>query len=634
MCGITGFTHLDPLFDRSRIHFATQSIEHRGPDQQGVWQNRDISLGARRLRIIDGGLGDQPMRSPDENSILVFNGEIYNQNELKRELEAAGHVFLSACDTEVVLHAFSEWGSECLCRFRGMFALAMWHVSTRTLVLARDRVGIKPLYFAQSGSDLYFGSELKAIFVHPEVPRLFDMEALTAFCGLNYVPGPHTLVQGISKLPPGSTLTWRNGRAVVERYWQVSYRNTFAGSFGDAKEQLHTLLRSSVREHLAADVPLGLWLSGGIDSSVVLHYANELSTRPLDSFSVTFHGREFDESRRIHQFVERYSTRHHELDVNPDIATAETIEQFAYYSDEPNADAGAFPVWFLSRLSAQHVTVALSGEGADELFGGYNTYLADKYSARARFVPEMLRRLALSLANRMKASDKKIGLEYKLQRFLEGSLMDSRFAHLFWNGTFSASQREQLLYMSNERLTAQMIDGLPERPELKDFLSLDQQFYLPDNLLAKVDRMSMAHSLEVRPPFLDHRIVEFAASLPNHYLMRGSSLKHVLRGLAADRMPAGSLPPGKIGLDIPIHDWFRGHLKPLLLDTLTRANVKNSGLFRWEQIECVLQSHMSRKANYGYHLWGLLTLFLWAKRWDVQIAQESKLLETLPAAFG
>jgi asparagine synthase (glutamine-hydrolysing) len=629
MCGITGFTHIGGRFSHDQIYRATHSLVHRGPDEQRVWQSDNVSLGSRRLRVIDHDGGEQPMVSEDNDVILVFNGEIYNHRELRSRLEERGHKFRSACDTEVVLRAFMEWDVACLEKLRGMFAFAVWTESLRRLVLARDRMGIKPLYYAERGGNLYFGSELKAIFCHPKVDRSLDLGALGTYLSMNYVPGPNTLVESVAKIMPGTYFVWHDGLTSVGRYWTLPRNSETNASLKDSAAQLDELLKCSVREHLAADVPVGVWVSGGLDSSTVLHYASQLSNHPLKTFSITFNGREFDESRQMREVVEQYSTQHFKLDLNPESASADAINEFAYYADEPNADAGALPVWFLSKMSAKHVTVALSGEGADELFGGYLTYRADSYARYARLLPRNVRRLALRGATQLKASDEKIGFEYKLQRFLQGSLLGERASHVFWNGTFSQQEQSELLLRPEMLRLRDVLRSVPSHGDVRRFMAFDQQNYLPDNILTKVDRMSMAHSLEVRPPFLDHRIVEFAASLPMRHIMRGTNSKVILRELMKDKLPRSVISKAKIGLDIPVHDWFRGHLRSLLLDTLTQKAVNDSGLFHWPYIELLLTRHMQRKANYGYHLWGLLTLFLWMKRWNIETRKEIETAEEI-----
>lgn len=639
MCGIAGFTHKNRVVSAGRIHGATHSLVHRGPDQQGSYDFPDISLGAVRLKIIDLHSGDQPMFSEDGDTVLVFNGEIYNHADLRKELEARGHRFTSRSDTEIVLHAFLEWDKDCLSRLRGMFAIALWTQSKKRLLLARDRMGIKPLYFHRRGEDLYFGSELKAILAHPEVERRMNLVGLSLYLSLNYVPCPHTLIEGIEKLAPGHLLEWRDGQVRTEAYWRLEFCPQTAGTLESACEELDSLLKQSLREHLISDVPLGVWMSGGIDSSTILHYASQASSTQLKTFSISFRGRSFDETAYIREIAARYGTEHHEFDLNPTVDLRGAIEEFAHYSDEPNADAGGLPVWFLARMSRQQMTVALSGEGADELFGGYITYLADRCARPARRLPASARRLAISLLQLWPVSDDKISFEYKLKRFLEGSLLPPDEAHVYWNGTFSEQEKRAFYLAANHYPVASLFAGLPAEANavgyLNRYLWFDQRYYLPDDILCKVDRMSMAHSLEVRPPFLDHRIVEFAASLPEDYKVRGFRMKHLLKELMKDRLPPTVLRRKKIGLDIPAHDWLRGTLRPLLLDTLTPEAVEQTKLFRGEAIESLVRRHLDRRANLGYHLWGLLILFLWMKRWRIEtrpVLEESR--ETLDSVLA
>ncbi|HTS64014.1 MAG TPA: asparagine synthase (glutamine-hydrolyzing) [Candidatus Acidoferrales bacterium] len=624
MCGIAGFTRVGSAAGRagrSLAHRINGLISHRGPDQQGIFEGSLATLCAVRLKIIDLGGGDQPMVSESGDTAVAFNGEIYNHREVRRELEGLGHRFRSNCDTETVLRAFQQWDTACFQRMRGMFAAALWVEGEQRLVLVRDRMGIKPLYYYRRGDDVYFGSELKAILEHEDVPRQLDLGALEDYLSVNYVPGEQTLIQGIRKIPPGHLLEWHRGRIWVERWWKAPAPGGRRISMGDAKEELDWLLRDSVREHLVADVPLGVWSSGGIDSSTVLHYAATESSERLKTFSVSFHGRSFDESPYFREIARVYGTDHHEFDLNPEVELQGAIEDFAYYSDEPSADAGALPVWFLSRMSRRHVTVALSGEGADELFGGYLTYVADRLARPFRLLPKELRQAARGALDRyLPVSDDKISLEYKLKRWIEGSLLDPDEAHFFWNGTFSREQRQQICPGSNggglRRLVREL--GIPPCGVLNRYLAVDQNYYLADDILYKTDRMSMAHSLEVRPPFLDHRIVEFAVGLPQRLKIRGFQQKYLLKELMRGKLPAAVLNRKKTGFDIPTHDWFRGVLRGLLTETLTPKAVASTGVFDAEAIQGLIREHMERRINIGYHLWGLLTLFLWMKRWKVE----------------
>lgn len=599
------------------------TLFHRGPDQHGVFASNLFSLGAARLKIIDLESGNQPILEKNGECGIVFNGEIYNQLELRAELEQLGHKFTSRSDTETVLKAFLQWDVDSFARLRGMFAVALWSVSQKRIVLARDRMGIKPLYFAQRGEDLYFGSELKAILVHPEIARTLSREGLDCYLSLNYVPCPWTLLDGIRKVPPGTWMEWKDGRIATKSYWELQYGKISNISLHDAKEQLNTLLTDSIREHLLSDVPLGIWLSGGIDSTSILHYASKASSSRLKSFSISFKGRSFDESAFIRKAVKEYGTDHEEMDLNPSVDLQGAIEEFAYFSDEPSADAGALPVWFLSKLCKRKTTVALSGEGADELFGGYLTYNANRIARQLRKLPRILLSAGLSAFRHWPVSDEKIGFEYKVKRLLEGTLMSPARAHVHWNGTFADEEKSALLYERLPRTLDQILGELAKLPKVDDdlapFLWLDQKYYLADDILTKSDRMSMAHSIEVRPPFLDHRIVEFAATLPAKLKIRGSKRKIVLREMMKDKLPSSVINQKKTGFDIPAHEWLRGPLRKLLEDSLQFGLSEYGQFFRRSSIETLAQRHFQRRINAGYHLWGLLVLFLWMKRWQVTI---------------
>jgi asparagine synthase (glutamine-hydrolysing) len=636
LCGIAGFTHRNWIPDPERIRSATRTLIHRGPDQQGVFESSLVSLGATRLKIIDLGSGDQPITA--NGTTIVFNGEIYNHQELRSELESLGHRFVSHCDTETVLHAFLQWDTGCFSRLRGMFAVALWTESTRRLVLARDRMGIKPLFFACYGQDLFFGSELKAIFVHPQIDRRLSLEGLDCYLSLNYVPCPWTLVEGIEKLAPGKWLEWRDGRLSSDSYWTLPVPNPRERSLADAKAELDCLLRQSIREHLISDVPLGMWLSGGSDSSTILHYAATESSSPLKTFSISFRGRSFDETGYIQQVAKHYQTDHEQLDLNPESDLESAIEEFAYYCDEPSADAGALPVWFLSRLSKTKTTVALSGEGADEIFAGYLTHRANQLARPLRWLPRSAVRLGLTGLRHWPVSDEKIGFDYKALRFLQGCLMPAERAHVHWNGTFSDAEKYHLV---NRRLPGALHRTLRELRSflrrgdgLSPYLWFDQKYYLPDDILTKTDRMSMAHSLEVRPPFLDHRIVEFSGTLSPELKIQGSQQKFLLKELMKGKLPASILNRKKIGFDIPAHDWLRGPLRPLLVDTLTAGASEHASLFRSGVVKTYLQRHLERRANLGYHLWGLMVLFLWMKKWRIQATSAEPQTELVQARTG
>ncbi len=619
MCGIAGFTHARRAATPGRIQDAVESIVHRGPNQQGVFESEAVSLGAARLKIIDIEGGDQPILSGDGDTVIVFNGEIYNHLELRRELEQRGHRFRTHSDTETVLHAFLEWDTDCFARLRGMFAVALWQERELRLVLARDRMGIKPLYISRQGDDLYFGSELKAILIHPEIERWLSRDGLDCYLSLNYVPAPWTLVEGIEKLLPGHWMEWRRGAIRTESYWSLPRGGEQKWTPQDAEGELDRLLKQSVQEHLVSDVPLGVWLSGGLDSSSLVHYAAQASASPLKTFSITFRGRSFDEANYARQVADFYGTDHTELDLNVEQDLPGAISELAYYCDEPNADSGALPVWFLSRLTKAGATVALSGEGADELFGGYLMQRASLLARNARRLPPPVLRAMLAMAELWPVSNDKIGFEYKLKRFLKGCLMPPARAHVHWSGTFDDVEKRSLVQPTLPAALDSVLRQLTrDGDNLPAYLRFDQQYFLSDNILTKVDHTSMAHAVEVRPPFLDHRIVEFAGSLPAGMKIQGSRQKVILRNLMRGKLSPAILNRKKIGFDIPTHDWFRGPLRPLLEEAVAFASAEHSDFFRISKIEADVREHLDRRANLGYHLWGLMTLFFWMKKWGIQ----------------
>lgn len=637
MCGIAGYTHLDRSPSVSAIQAAIRALVHRGPDEQNTYTGTHCSLAAARLSIIDLPHGHQPMCSDAGDTILVFNGEIYNYRELRCELEKLGHRFRTRSDTEVVLRAFLEWDTKSFSRFRGMFAIAIWQASPKRLVLARDRLGIKPLYVCERRNDIYFGSEIKAILVHREMERRISLDGLNLFLAMNYIPGELTLLQGIRKLRPGTWLEWRAGTIRQQSFWTFRTEPNHDWSLEGAADALEPMLRESVREHLISDVPVGVWLSGGIDSSTILHYAAEQSRQPLQTFSVTFQRKTYDESRFIRQMVSHYGTRHHEIDVNSSLDLTATIEQLAYYNDEPCMDSSALPVWFLSRLTGSQVRVALSGDGADELFGGYSTYLADVLASHLRRVPASLLKVVRRAAQLWPVSDEKVSLEYCVKRLLSGCDLPPEQAHVYWNGTFASPERSAFFAKSSEAPLQALLCSVQRLPTNRDplsaFFDYDNRYYLADDILCKVDRMSMAHSVEVRPPFLDHRIVEFSASLPDFLKIRRFTQKRVLKEAMKGKLPFSIIKRKKVGFDIPTHEWFRGALRPLLLDTLNAVTVRRTEMFRWEPIRELIQAHLDRRTNVGFHLWGLVNLFLWMRHWNVSdIATDKKESLCLKAA--
>ena len=445
-------------------------------------------------------------------------------------------------------------------------------------------------------------------------------------------------MEGIEKLAPGGWLEWRDGEVSTGSYWTLPFGISNTYTLESAKEELDALLEDAVGEHLISDVPLGVWLSGGIDSTTILHYAAKASNSQLKTFSISFRGRSFDETRYIERAVKQYETDHTELDLTPAEDLRGAIEEFAYYSDEPSADAGALPVWFLSKLCKTKTTVALSGEGADELFGGYLTYRANRLANKARSFPIFLLQTVLRAVQHWPVSDDKISWEYKVKRLLEGTLMSPARAHVYWNGTFSDTEKKALVRQPLPPSLQQVLralNGLPATSDdLAPYLWLDQRYYLADDILTKSDRMSMAHSVEVRPPFLDHRVVEFAAKLPASLKIRRGQQKVILKELMKEKLPPAILERPKIGFDIPAHEWLRGPLLPLLRDALHYGASQYGEVFRPEVLNNFLRLHLERNANLGYHLWGLLILFLWMKKWRIQAASSETPKVLLPVKAG
>jgi len=634
VCGVAGFTHCRSVPDPSRIRNALGCLIHRGPDHRGCYETPTASLGATRLKITGPESAGQPLLSQDGQTAIVFDGEVYNHAELRTELEHRGHRFHTRAAAETVLAAFLEWDTACFARLRGMFAVAFWTESTRRLVLARDRIGIKPLYLARHRGEIYFGSEIKALFAHPEIARRLSLAGLDCYLSLNYVPCPWTLAEGVEKLPPAHWLEWRDGAVRSEAYWRLPDTPQPFWTLDAARSELDSLLKQSMREHLRSDAPVGLWLSGGIDSSALLHYAASAASGPLKTFSISFAGRRFDESPHIRQVVSHYATDHQQFDLNPSLDLPAAIEELPYYFDEPGADTAALPLWFLSRTTRRAATVALTGKGADALFGGSLAHRAHQFAGVTRRCPRALLRAAATAAGWWPVSDRQAGFEYRLKRFLEGCRLPHEEAHIYWNGAFSRAEKRPLTRPLPDTLTRILQDFAEGGGTLPACLHFDQKYALPDGILANLDRMSMAHSVEVRPPYLDHRIVEFAAALPAALKIRGARQKIVLRELMRNKLPPAILRRPQTGLGFPVEEWLRGPLRPLLVETLQAGAAEYAGVFHPAAIQTCLRRHLERRANLGYALWGLMVLFLWMKRWRIQTTPPDQAsLQTTPSIF-
>jgi asparagine synthase (glutamine-hydrolysing) len=610
MCGICGIASSTGHIDPDRLAAMSRTLVHRGPDSSGELVDSAVGLAARRLSIIDLETGDQPIANEDGTIHVVQNGEIYNYRELRRELERAGHRFRTHGDTEVLVHLYEEHGDRFADRLRGMFALAIWDAPRRRLLLARDRFGIKPLYYRDAGGELAFASELRAL------PRgEIDLDALEAFLAFNSIPAPLTIFRESRKLPAGRLLLWEDGRARLERFARPApapLDQVRDDEEAELVEELRGRLRDSVRAHLVSDVPVGVLLSGGVDSALLAALAADESSEPLRTFSIGFEERSFDELADARRVAERYSTRHRELVLRPNAALL--LPALADAFDEPFADSSALPTYLVSQLAAGDVKVALSGEGGDELFGGYYTYAADLLAARVGGVARLVR----PLVELLPSSSTKASFDYKAKRFVRSAHLPSLERHHGWKEIFSVEARAELTGRESrfdpvDLLRARYSEtvGADELARLQD---VDLGTYLVDDLLVKTDRASMAHSLEARVPYLDTVVTNLALALPTRHKIRGLSKKVLLRKAAAPLLPHEIVHGKKRGFSIPAAAWLRGELEPFARDTLAPAVLDRQGFFRPDAVARLLDDHVAGREDRSRQLWGLLAFTLWHER--------------------
>src|SRR5918995_581685 len=610
MCGICGLASGGGPADPERLRAMSATLVHRGPDSDGHLVDGPVGLAARRLSIIDLETGDQPIANEDGTVHVVQNGEIYNYRELRAGLEHAGHRFATRSDTEVLVHLYEEHGDGFAERLRGMFAVAIWDARKRRLVLARDPFGIKPLYYEDNADGLAFASELRAL------PRgEIDLDALEAFLAFNSIPGPYSIFRGVKKLPPGHLLVWADGETRVSRFVRpapVQASEVRREDEDELAEELRARLRDSVRAHLVADVPVGVLLSGGVDSSVLAAVAAQESSEPVHTFSIGFEERSFDELDDARAVAQLYGTRHEELVLRPDAALL--LPALADAFDEPFADSSALPTYLVSELAARHVKVALSGEGGDELFGGYYTYAADLLALRfGRLAP-----LARPLVERLPSSSRKASFDYKAKRFVRGAILPPLERHHAWKEIFSPEARAELTL---QRPGFDPVDLLRTRyaeTEGAELLArlqdVDLGIYLVDDLLVKTDRASMAHSLEARVPYLDPLVTNLALGLPSHHKVRGLRKKVLLRKAVAPLVPAPLLRRRKRGFSIPAAAWLRGELEPFARDVLSAETLKRQAFFRPVVVADLIDRHVAGKEDLSRQLWGLLAFTLWYER--------------------
>jgi len=623
MCGIGGKLYFDPTrpVEREVLERMNAAQAHRGPDDAGIYCQGPIGLAHRRLSIIDlSPAGHQPMANEDGTVWIVFNGEIYNFQELRPDLLRRGHRFRSQTDTEVLLHLYEEYGVHCLQYLRGMFAFAIWDGSRRQLFLARDRLGKKPLCYQRDGEALRFASEVKALLQDPTVEARPDPAGISHYLTYGYVPSPGSAFQGVRKLPPAHYLLWRDGTLEVVRYWRLRRDRKRERPEEEWCREILARLEEAVRLRLISDVPLGAFLSGGIDSSVVVALMSRASGGPVKTFSIGFEEPEYDELRYARLVAEQYATDHHELVVRPDAVAI--LPKLAWHYDEPFGDSSAVPTYYVAQMTRQYVTVALNGDAGDENFGGYDRYVAsllarsfDHWPAAGLWRQGIRWGLALWPSPGGRRS-----LRSRGRRFLEGLTEQPERRYARWFCHFYGERKEELCRPEFRAAWGQD-DALEvlltayRQSDGADFLDatlgVDAALYLPDDLLVKVDIASMAHSLEARSPFLDHEFMEFAATIPSDLKVRGRVKKHILKRALAGLLPEAILHRPKMGFGVPIDHWFRHELRELAYDTLLGPRCLARGYFRPEILQRLLDEHTRGTANWHYLLWNLLMLELW-----------------------
>jgi len=625
MCGIAGIIYKGsgrPV-EEALLRRMCATMAHRGPDGEGTFTGPGVGLGHRRLSIIDLEGGAQPMGNEDGRIRITFNGEIYNFKELQPALESAGHTFHTRSDTESIVHLYEEHGDRCVEHLRGMFAFGIWDQSKKRLLLARDRLGQKPLFYYEDDDRLIFASEIKAILQAPEVPREVDPVSLDLFLAYQYVPHPRTIFKHIRKVPPAHILVHENGRTEVRRYWDLEFRPDPEMTIGGAREQLSALLEEATRLRMIADVPLGAFLSGGIDSSLTVALMSQISNAPVRTFSIGFEEQDFSEIEFARLVARRYGTQHQEFIVRPE--AAEVLPKIAWHHDEPFADASALPTYYVSKVTSEHVKVALSGDAGDENFAGYQRYQRLQLAALASGTLGRVLGTSRQPIPPMPAPGASRGnLLTRARRLAMTFLCDPRHSYLRTVNMLDRGLRDFLYHPDFEAqlggadadaFVLDAFDKFPGDTRVGEAAAVDLVTYLPCAILAKVDIASMANSLEVRSPFLDHKLIEFTATIPTRLKMRLFDTKFILKETFRHLLPPEILGRRKMGFGIPINRWMAHDLYDFLTDHILSESAFSRGYFRPEALKSLVLDHHEGRANHGYHLWPLLMLELWHKQY-------------------
>lgn len=623
MCGITGFVRNDgkPV-DEALLARMNQAIRHRGPDEDGFYVNGSAGMAMRRLAIIDLKCGQQPIHNRDRSAWIVFNGEIYNYLELRETLEKLGHTFYTNSDTEAIVHAYDQYGADCPKHLRGMFAFAIWNERDQELFLARDRVGKKPLLYSLVNGQLIFASEFSALLLHPDVSREIEPEALDYYLSFMCIPAPLTAYRAIRKLEPGHWLRWRKGEIEVQRYWQPDFTKKLAIGEVEAGERTVEVLRDAVRVRLMSEVPLGAFLSGGIDSSAVVALMAQESSERVKTFSIGFDEQDFSELHHARRIAEHVGADHHEFIVRPD--AVEVLPMLVEHYGEPYADSSAVPTYYVAKETRKHVTVALNGDGGDESFAGYERYAAMELSEKYRRVPSFLRESVIKeTVNLIPTSPTKRSVARSVQRLLDGVSRPRVDRYTHWVSVFNDETkkplysnffREQTLQADATGLLGTWFKRANGIGIVDAMLLTDQMTYLPNDLLVKVDIATMAVSLEARSPFLDHHVIEFAASLPQNLKLRRLTTKYLLKKVLRKLLPSENLNRRKMGFGVPIGHWFRGKMQPFLREVILSDKALRRGLFQPETVRQLVELHTRGERDYSHQLWTLLMLELWFNR--------------------
>ncbi len=627
MCGICGYVNLDKSKRASEgvLKGMLETLVLRGPDDEGVYLKDNIALGHRRLSIIDLKTGHQPIFNEDGSKVIVYNGEVYNFRELRAPLEKKGHIFKTHSDTEVVMHAYEEYGEDCLKYFNGMFAFALWDSREEKLFLARDRFGKKPLYYALFDNQFIFGSELKTILKHPAVRKEIDLGAVSKYLAYEYVPSPHSIFKNIYKLEAGTKLSFKNAKPAVSRYWDLRLPQKGRFDLKSAEIRLCELLKEAVKRRLISDVPLGVFLSGGIDSSSIVSMMAELMPpSQIKTFSIGFKEKSFDESSDARRIAEYFGTDHHEEILSPNTMLA-VFPEILNLLDEPFADSSIIPTYLVSKFTRRHVKVALGGDGGDEFFLGYPSFIAHKLNNILGILPCPLRKTPLKvLASLAPISYNYMSLNFKARRFLKGLDFPEEVRHQVWIGSFTP-QEQKRLFLPNESLdwnlpslyesTIAFFRNQEGADALDRAMYLYIKTYMTDDILTKVDRASMANSLEVRAPFLDTEFTEFAASIPSSFKLKNFNTKWILKDALKSRLPAETLKKSKQGFAVPVVKWLKSDLKPMLLDAFAKNKIEREGIFDYAYIKELVQAFLYNKNDTRKEIWALFMFEMWYDKW-------------------